>query len=168
MEISAKLVSYQDVFKCEHMWIFSQTVLIMHNTAWAVLMFKTLAKREERKKSTNLFFCVWILQQKQIAKKNKARMGRARIQNRRAKEICGLCMCFEYKAQAAVMAVRVQGGRHTAHIHIQYVVIRILWCIHTHMPWRDTCSLPRMYDLRIRGQHPSHHASCEVKQSVPT
>lgn len=49
MEISAKLVSYQDVFECVHMCILSQTVLIMHNTAWAVLMFKTVAKREEKK-----------------------------------------------------------------------------------------------------------------------
>lgn len=58
MEISARLVSYQDVFKCVHMCILSQAAA-MHKTAWAVLMFPTVAKREEKtKQSTNLFFCV--------------------------------------------------------------------------------------------------------------
>lgn len=86
----------------------------MHNPAWAVLMYKTLAKREGKKKPTDLFFCVWLLYQKQIKRKNKDRTGNEKKQNKlgldnqhlRAGEICDLCMCFEYRAQAALMAVR--------------------------------------------------------------
>ncbi len=54
--VSLKLLSYQDVFKHMHVCILSQAVLIMHNPAWAVLMFKTLARGRGKKTQNTLIY----------------------------------------------------------------------------------------------------------------
>lgn len=66
-----------------YMCILSQAVLIMHNPAWAVLMFKTLAKRE--KKTTTALIYSFV-----SASPNKNKLkGKIRIeQGREKKNLC--------------------------------------------------------------------------------
>lgn len=140
-------------------FFLSHAVLTMHNPAWAVLMYKTLAKREGKKKPTDLFFCVWLLYQKQIKRKNKDRTGNEKKTK-----------------QTWVRQPAPQGRRDLWFVHVlwiqstgringcQSLVVHITSCTNTYMPARDTYSLP--IDLTW-SQHPFHNVSCKWSNQCP-
>lgn len=154
---------YAHVHLFIYLFFLSHAVRTTHNPAWAVLMYKTLAKREEKKQNKTLIYSFVS----DSSTKSKLK-GKIRIEQGAGKK--------KNKKKTWVRQPAPQGRRDLWFVHVlwiqstgringcQSLVVHITSCTNTYMPTRDTCSLP--IDL-IWGQHLFHNVSCEWSNQCP-